>query len=289
MFGTKGKPNRAKKQLIMIAGLFLPISLLYFCPPAAPAQGHFEFNFHYGRWSMNLLRPVIEDILSDALEGQVKKNFLEDIQAEHPELREKGYSQTVRFDSSGDNYGFELRWYPGGANGSFSLGLAVEKTTMKVALPEVSGTLSLEETISYKTAEFNGRASGEFSIKPLSFHLSFRWDLFPSSPVHPFITFGLGASGGAALRESTLSYSYEGTLKIAGETDEAFSGGATKTIEELRKEREAEGEGFPLPGFFPFVQLDLGLKAKLTPNLHLFLAAGIWDGFLLRGGIALRL
>ncbi len=121
---------RAIKLHLAKRKLFLTISFALFCllsfPSIASAQGHFEFNFHYGRWSINLLRPIIEDMLNDALENHLKKNFLEDIQADHPELVEKAYSQNVRFDSSGENYGFELRWYPGGENGSFSLGLAVE-------------------------------------------------------------------------------------------------------------------------------------------------------------------
>ncbi len=269
-------------------GFFSLLFLLIFSLPVL-AQGRIEFNFHYGRWSIDILRPIIEDRLNEALENHLKKNFLEDIQADHPELVEKAYSQNVRFDSNGSNYGFELRWYPGGENGSFSLGLAVEKTRMRVALPELSANLELEETISHKIANFFGGASGEFLIKPLSFHLSFRWDLFPSSLIHPFITFGVGASGGGALEQSTLTYTYEGRLKITGEPEERYSGGDTKTLKQLKDEREAEGESFPLPGFFPFLQLDLGLKAKLSRHFHLLISVGVWDGFLVRGGLSLRL
>lgn len=269
--------------------IFAAIFCLLILATLASAQGHFEFNFHYGRWSINLLRPIIENMLNDALENRLKKNFLEDIQADHPELVEKAYNQKVRFDSSGDNYGFELRWYPGGERGSFSLGIAVEKTSMKVGLPELAANLELEDAITRKTANFSGQASGEFLIKPLSFHLSFRWDIFPSGRVHPFLTFGLGASGSSALEQSTLTYNYEGKLKITGEPEERYSGGDTKTLKQLKDEREAEGEDFPLPGFFPFVQLDLGLKARLSRNFHLLVSVGIWDGFLVRGGLALRL
>jgi len=268
--------------------IFLILGLLLL-PSLASAQGHFEFNFHYGRWSLNILRPVIEDMLNEALENHLKKNFLEDIQANHPELVEKAYSQQVRFDSSGNNYGFEIRWYPGGEKGSFSLGLAIEKTSIKVALPELSAAFELQETVSSRVANFAGRASGEFLIKPLSFHLSFRWDILPSSSVHPFITFGVGASGSNALEKSTLSYSYTGNLSITGQPDEAYSGGETKTLQEIKNEREAEGEDFPLPGFFPFLQLDFGLKARLSRNFHLIITAGVWNGFLLRGGLSIRL
>jgi len=269
--------------------IFFLIFGLLFLASLASAQGHFEFNFHYGRWSLNILRSTIEDMLNEALENHLKKNFLEDIQANHPELVEKAYSQQVRFDSNGDNFGFEIRWYPGGEKGSFSLGLAVEKTSMKVALPELSAAFELQETVSSRVANFAGNASGEFLIKPLSFHLSFRWDILPSSPVHPFITFGLGASGSNALEKSTLSYSYTGTLRITGKPDEAYSGGETKTLQEFKNEREAEGEDFPIPGFFPFLQLDFGLKARLSRNFHLLISPGVWDGFLLRGGLSIRL
>ena len=51
---------------------------------------------------------------------------------------------------------------------------------------------------------------------------------------------------------------------------------------------EADGEDFFLPGFIPFIQINLGLKAEITDNLHLLVDAGIWNGFLLRGGIAFR-
>ncbi|MCX7973084.1 MAG: hypothetical protein N3B16_01095 [Candidatus Aminicenantes bacterium] len=283
------KKMRLTKVFKVLATFLFIISFLSLASASASAQGHFEFNFHYGRWSINLLRPIIENMLNDALENHLKKNFLEDIQANHPELAEKAYSQNVRFDSSGDNYGVELRWYPGGENGSFSLGLAVEKTTMKVGLPELSADLELENTINKKIANFSGKASGEFLIKPLSFHLSFRWDIFPSSPVHPLITFGVGASGGSALEQSTLTYNYQGRLKITGEPEESYSGGDTKSLKQLKDEREAEGNNFPLPGFFPFVQLDLGLKVKVSRNFHLWLTGGIWDGFLVRGGLSLRL
>jgi hypothetical protein len=39
----------------------------------------------------------------------------------------------------------------------------------------------------------------------------------------------------------------------------------------------------------PFIQLNLGLKAKVTPNIHLMVDAGIWNGFIIRGGLAIRL
>lgn len=259
--------------LILFAGVPFP----------AHAQGNIELGFHYGSWNINLLKSLIEEGLGDAIESDLKDKFLEDIQQDYPYLTESSYSQAVDFDSSGSNFGFELRWYPAGQNGSFSLGFSLEKTTMKVAVPRISSDLELSDG-----STFEANAGGEFIINPFSFHLSFRWDIIPSSRVHPYITFGFGAATGTALEKAEFTYSYAGTLNIEGQDPESYSGGDTKTVQQIKEELEAEGEDFFLPGFIPFIQLNLGLKGQISENLHLLVDAGIWNGFLLRGGVAFR-
>ncbi len=265
---------------IMLFSLFL----LSF--PALPllAQGNFEFSFHYSRWSIDLLKGFIEEGISEALENEFKDRFLEDIKEEHPELEEVSYSQEVSFDSSGDNYGLEIRWYPGGIEGAFSLGISVEKTTMKLSLKEVSSSLELSEG-----SGFWANANGELMLKPLSFHLSFRWDILPSSRLTPYITLGLGAATGSVFEKGEVSYSYSGTLEIPGEEPEEYQDSQKKTIKQIIDELEEEEEEFFLPGFLPFLQLNLGIKGKITENIHLLIDAGVWDGFLIRGSIAFRL
>lgn len=253
-----------------------------------PAQGQFEFGFHYSQWSIDILRSIIEDALSDSLETELKDKILEDIQNDYPELIEKRYVQNVSFDSGGNNFGFEIRWYPAGKSGSFSLGLSVEKTTMRVSLPDVSADLSVENTFTGEVSNFKGGANAEFLMKPLSFHLSFRWDIMPSSRIRPYVTFGIGAATGTALEEGQLTYAYSGDLEIEGEQPEHYESSENKTIKQLKDEMEEEGEEFVLPGFLPFFQLNLGLKGAITENLYLLVDAGIWDGFILRGGIAYR-
>jgi len=253
-----------------------------------PGQGHFEFGFHYSQWSIDILRSIIEDALSDSLETELKDKILEDIQNDYPELREKGYIQNVSFDSGGNNFGFEMRWYPAGKSGSFSLGLSLEKTTMRVSLPDVSADLSVENTFTGEVSNFKGGANAEFLMKPLSFHLSFRWDIMPSSRIRPYLTFGLGVATGTALEQGQLTYAYSGDLEIEGEKPEHYESSEKKTLKELKDEMEEEGDEFVLPGFLPFIQLNLGVKGAITENLYLLVDAGIWDGFILRGGIAYR-
>jgi hypothetical protein len=160
---------------------------------------------------------------------------------------------------------------------------------MKVSLPEVEASLEFEDEISHQTGTFNGNATGEFILKPLSFHLSLRWDIFPSARFHPYMTLGVGAATAGAINKATYSYSYTGTLNVPGNPPKEYSGSDSKTLKELRDEQEAKGEDFSIPiHFLPFFQLNLGLKGQLTDNLSLLVDAGVWDGFLLRAGVAFR-
>jgi hypothetical protein len=266
----------------LLAGLLLAV-------PGLRAQGNWEFGFHYSRWSLNIVKPYVEDSLNETVASDLKDKFLNDIRADYPSLVERGYSQRTVFDSSGDNYGAEVRFYPGGRNGSFSVGLSVEKTSMKVGIPEASGTLELEDTITRRTGTFEGKASGEFLLKPLSFHLSLRWDIFPSGGLHPYVTVGVGASTAGAINTATFGYTYTGTLSVPGGPSREYSASESKTLRQFIDERKAEGEKFVLPvSFVPFFQLSLGLKGRLTENVHILVDAGVWDGFLLRAGLAYR-
>ncbi|MFP4081537.1 MAG: hypothetical protein ACLFVG_02145 [Candidatus Aminicenantes bacterium] len=277
---------RMKKTAKIFPGLLFLFVVL---TPGLSAQGHFEFGFHYGNWSIDILRGMIEDGINDALESELKDRILDDLKQDYPTLQEVSYDQDLSFDSGGENYGFEIRWYPGGHSGSFSLGLSVEKTTMRVSIPQVSASLSMEELITSRTADFQGDADGEFLIEPLSFHMSLRWDIMTAWRLHPYITLGFGAATGTALEEGEVSYSYSGDLDIQGEETKHYQDSETKTLKEFKDEYEQEeGEEFFIPGFLPFIQLNLGLKGVLTENLHVLVDAGVWDGFLLRGGVAVR-
>jgi len=264
----------------------LPALFLIFLLGTAdlPAQGHFELSVHYSRWNIDLLGNIIEDAINDALEEDLKDSILEDIQNDYPGLQEESYAQAVEFDSSGHNYGFEIRWYPGGEFGSFSLGLSVEKTAMELSLPNVSTDLELTND-----ANFRGSADGSIEIHPLSFHLSFRWDLLPSSRITPYITLGAGMATFSSIENDEFVYSWAGDLTINGVETDSLEGGETKTLKQLRDEQEAEDEDFLPIGFLPFIQLNLGVKGKITEFVHIMVDAGIWNGFMIRGGIALRL
>jgi len=265
--------------------LFLSLTLLLAAAPALEAQGHFEFSGHYGRWSVNLIGNLAKDALNDATKDEIQDRILSDIQDSYPGLTLTSYEQSLDFSSSGDDFGLGFRFYPGGHRGSFSLGVSVEKSSFRIN-PAVTSLMQLLDTGTTKTATFSGTASGDAIIKALSFLLTLRWDIFPSAAVHPYITFGGGISTARALDDSTLSYSYSGELTGNAVTTETIEGEDTKTLRELKDEAETD---FPLPNFLPFIQLNVGLKARLTKNIHVLVDAGVFNGLMISGGVAIRL
>lgn len=252
------------------------------------ADGNLEFNVHYSYWTLNVVRGLVEKMVSDTLENDLKDRFLQQIQADYPTLVESGYQQDVNFDAPGHNIGFELRFYPGGRGGAFSLGLAVEQTTMKISFPSVTTRLDLVDLNLNQTATFNGQAGGEFIIKPLSFHLNMRWEFLPSKVISPYLTIGAGISTSKSFFDARYRYEYSGTLTLPDNSTEQYSDSDTKTLRQIKDERLAEGKDFPL-NFLPIFQFNLGLRARLSRALNLVADVGIFDGFLFRGGLSIRI
>jgi len=270
--------------------LTLTVSLFLAGAPALMAQGgHFELSGHYGRWSLNLLGNTAEKLINDAIDTELQDRILETIQEDYPSLTLTAYEQAIEFDSSGDDFGASFRWYPRGHRGSFSLGVSVEKSTFRV-LPTATAHMDLQDTGTLETATFDGTADASAVIKATSFLLTFRWDIIPRAVVHPYITFGGGISTSKALDDSTVAYAYSGLLAGSTIPSQTVEGSESKTLRELRDEALAdEDNDFPIPNFIPFLQLNLGLKVRLMKGIHLFVDAGVFNGFMASGGIAIRL
>jgi hypothetical protein len=268
----------------------LSLSVLFAGAPALMAQGgHFEFGGHYGRWTLNILGSKANELLNDALDTELRDRILDTIREDYPNLSVTDYQQTITFDSSGDDFGASLRWYPGGHRGSFSLGVSVERSKFKV-LPAATALMALQDQGTLQTATFDGTADATAILKAMSFLLTFRWDIFPSKAVHPYITFGGGISTSRALDDSSVAYSYSGQLTGAAVSPETVSGSETKTLRQLRDDALNDEEtDFPIPNFLPFVELNVGIKARLTKMVHLLVDIGVFDGFMARAGLAIRL
>ncbi len=230
------------------------------------AQQKWEFNFHYGSWNINFARPLIESFLEESMDKEIK----EDILAEHPGFVESYYNREATFDSSGNNLGFEARFYPGGEKGSFSIGFSIEKTKMELLLDQY---VKMDFT-NGSYADLNGDA--EIIIEPLSYNMSFRWDIKPSWMIHSYIGFGFGI----APLKGNFSYNLQGK----------FFNAETNSFESESESQEKNFQDIEdIPKIFPILQINLGLKGRITENIYLHIDAGLWDGLLIRGGISLRI
>jgi hypothetical protein len=253
-----------------IALIFLVSCFTLVISQAGFARGKWEVGLHWGDWKLSFLESYLEGVVEDAVGDELKEAIIE----EHPEKSglERRYYQDLSLDSTGNNFGVEIRFYPAGKEGSFSLGLSLEKTEMRLNL---SGSASDEFS---DGSYFNGSGSGKLLIDPISYHLNFRWDIKPSGRLHPYFSlgFGLASLGGY------LSYEANGDF-YDGVTEEFES-------ETYSDKIDLEILNHVKPRITPIiVQLNFGLKYKVTDDFHFLIDAGIWNGFLLRGGVAFRL
>jgi hypothetical protein len=285
--------TRKLATVIVISGLAIVLAA-----PRASAQGHFEFGAHYGPWSLNLLKPVIESAVQE-LGEQITQKELDKIRKDYPSInfRQLGTTTQVQFDSSGSNYGFDVRWYPQGETGGFSIGLAAEKSTFTVGLPNVSSSLALEDVKNHLPWNFTGQAKGQVEASPFAAMLSFRWDIIPSAWMHPYLTLGFGAAGVSAWEQTTLNYSYTGLLSGPGGLTVSITESSGKSLLQLKQEYDQKvAAGDPDPGpkpfeyptIFPMVQLNVGLKARVAKKFSVLVDAGVLNGFQLRAGIGIR-
>jgi hypothetical protein len=254
-------------------------------------KGKIELGFHYSSWSIRLIEGLLETVLNDALKGQM----LNLARAEYPGLIENSAAMSSAIDSSGSNFGFEIRWYPAGEKGSFSLGLSLEKTSMAIMMTGAKADISLDvpQEGTFEPATFTGVGNGEFRLEPWSFHVNFRWEFKPEWSVHPYLALGVGYGSGRYLDQGMFNYDVRGDFDVLSGGTEHFEESGTKTLkavkDKLGDDAESEGKVLKVPFWFvPFFQLSLGAKGKIADNLYLLGEAAFWDGFILRGGIAYR-
>jgi hypothetical protein len=231
----------------------------------------FEIEVHFGQWSLNLLKGLFEEDLIDELSDEIRDEIITEVRERHNNIGATDFEQDLTFDSGGSNYGLEIRFYPKGREGAFSLGFSIDKTRMRLT---IEGPVS--QNFQDGTSAVINNARGEVTLNPLFTNLNFRWDFMPSWRVTPYFVFGLGV---AALN-GDISYEYLGTYQWAG-PDEEVGDSETKPIKEAEEDFD-----FNMPNIIPLLQMNLGVRAEVIPQLHIRAEAGIWDGIILRAGVA---
>lgn len=234
--------------------------------------GKLEVEVHFGYWTLNPFKGLFEADLTQSLSDEIAEEIGVKIVESGYDIVRIGHDHKLVFGSSGSVYGFELRFYPGGRYSSFSLGLSIEKTHMKAT---VDGPVTVHFQDGSR-AEME--AGGQVELNPLFTNISFRWDIKPSWIVSPYVVLGLGV---AALN-GDVSYAYSGTYYWVGGTEHYQD-------EDVRDIKEAEEDtDFNMPNILPLLQIALGARGEVIPHLHLRAEVGIWDGIILRAGIAYR-
>ena len=114
--------------------------------------------------------------------------------------------------------------------------------------------------------------------------MSFRWEIIPTAQIHPFVTFGVGMFMVGDLEKGRFYAAWRGDFVVPGISSRHYEGIEDKTVKDFIDESKDEGDEVKLPGVLPFLQLTLGLRGKISKNLHLLAEVGVWNGFILRGG-----
>lgn len=235
--------------------------------------GHFEISAHFSAWTVEPILSLFESSLTDKLAEEIQNEVVKKVGSSYSGLVKAVFTPTLALDSEGSNYGLEVRYYARGWAGTFSFGLGLEQTRIKLGL-----TGSVAQTFTNGSrAEVEAEAFVE--TNPICPHISFRWELGrPEAAFKPFFAFGLGM----APLKGTFTYSYAGTY-VFGPLTDTIEDTKTKTFAEL-----SEDIDFDIPDFLPVIQLHFGFKLSLVRGLSFLGEAGLWDGLLLRGGVGFR-
>ncbi len=240
-------------------------------------SGKIEVAVYYGYWSLNLFKGLFEGELIDEISTEVRDEIISQVRGirKGSYMVPTNYEQTFAFDSGGPNYGLEVRFYPKGREGAFSLGFSLDKTKIRLT---IQGDVRQDfEDGSYAEVK---DAVGEINLNPLFTNLNFRWDFKPEWKVTPYFIFGVGV----AVLDGEVSYDWIGPYRW-GVFEEEVGESKTMSIKEAEEEPDVD---FNLPNIIPLLQLNLGVRAEVIPHLHLRAELGIWDGFVLRAGLAYR-
>lgn len=240
--------------------------------PRDSLEGKFEVDVHYSLWSANLIKSWFASELNDRLGEEIRDEIFLYIRDSYAGIAKADHEHSLEFDSDGENYGLEFRFYPKGRGTPFSFGVSIEQNRMKLS---VKGTVRQN----YSDGSHAVVESAAFlEVRPLLTNLSFRWDMIPHWPVSPYFVFGFGFG---ALR-GDFGYNYSGTYTWSGPS-EHIEDDVSKTLKDWEEEID-----FNIPNIFPLFQAGFGLRIQLFPALHIKGEASFWNGFILRVGAALR-
>jgi hypothetical protein len=234
-------------------------------------SGKLQIGIHYGPWTLKPFSNYFEDELLQDISQEIRERVNDAIFGSIPwgDLI-VDYDDDLSFSTSGHNLGVEIRFYPKGPEGSFSLGFSLERTKIKI---KAQGPINQYYVLG---ASSSVEGLGYITTDPLTMNLSFRWDTSPSWRVSPFfvVGFGLATLIGEVGYEWTGSYQYKNI-------EEQTEGSDILTLQEVEWQIEEN-----IPNIFYLFQLNFGVRARITPNFYINGEVGFWNGMIFRAGVA---
>ena len=239
--------------------------------PKEGLQGKIEIGIHYSLWSANLVKSWFEEELNARMAREIRDEVYRYL-GDDFSLFNESHEYDLVFDSNGHNYGLEIRFFPRGKEGWFSIGVSIEENRMYAV---VEGQVK-QYFHDGSYAEVDSESFIE--LKPILTNFSFRWDVLPKFPVSPYFVLGFGFG---AMR-GDFGYNYRGEYTWSGGLEEVED-------DEVKPFTEWEEESdINLPNIFPLFHTGFGLRVRLFPFVFMKAEASFWDGFILRFGAALR-
>lgn len=236
--------------------------------------GYWEIEIHYGRWGLQPALALFEKNLKKRIGAEIRRELTQFLSSRYGPLVESASEQQLSLQVEGWNEGLGLRYFSRGSAGSFSIGFSLEKTHLRL---KSSGSIR-QNYINASSAEIEAEAF--IRADPVCGHISFRWDFNPHWRFSPYFIFGLGFGP----FNGNMGYNYTGIYKFYGYQD-SIQDSQEKTFKEWQEE---EASHINLQKII-LLQACLGLRVELFRGLGFLLEAGLWDGFLVRGGLAFRL
>ncbi len=251
-----------KKEKIFVA--LILFYFIFFSNSNAFSKVKYSVGVNYTSWGLWFIENMMENMIEDAVKG----NLQEQIENDFSGYTLGDYTQDINLKSSGNGINVQLRIYPGGENGVFSLGINYFK---------LNSTLDLTgNVIQYFVPDSNYielNATGVFEINYSAFLVDFRWDLLPESMIHPYISIG----GGISPLKGKIIFNGEGSSYI-NQIKDTYSYNEDEKLEDI--------EDIPTK-ILPVLQLNLGIKADINRYISISVDGGVWNGFLIKMGVLL--
>ncbi len=243
------------KYFILLLSIFVLVPSFY-------GEVRWEVSLGANHWNIQNFKGIIRDIVEDSLEEEIKEQFGEDF----PEEILANLDYDFDYDSKGNGYGLNIRMYPRGAEGIFSIGLSYFSFDARL---DAKGEL-IQNFVS--SSVFRGTAQGTVNILFRAYLLDLKWEFSPGADLRPYICLGAGFS---PLR-GDVSYTSEGIF-YGPQGEEYYS---SSDSEDLSNIDDIDMD------YIPILALNAGLKYYFYNNASLWVDIGFFDGLMIKGGLA---